>query len=82
VTTLNERMLASGQKITVVQADITNVAVDTIVHPTSNQIHFGGQVGHAISQAGGEQLRKSTAELSHTHGNLPKCGGRLLIICS
>ncbi len=40
--------MASGQKLTVVQADITNVKVDAIVHPTNNSFYLGGEVGYVI----------------------------------
>ena len=61
-----------------IQADITNVAVDSIVHPTNNAFYLGGQVGHAISAAGGDKIRKLTADLHRTHGNLASCRGTVI----
>lgn len=43
-------------QLTVVQADITDVAVDAIVHPTNNSFYLGGEVGSAISRAGGQAV--------------------------
>ena len=40
LTLLSERTLASGQKLKVFQADITNVSVDAIVHPTNNVSYY------------------------------------------
>ena len=73
MTKLSERILPSGQKLTVLQADITDVAVDSIVHPTSNSFYLGGEVGSAISRAGGTQIQRITSDLHRTHGNLTRC---------
>lgn len=44
-TLLSEKTLFTGQKLIVLQADIVNVVADAIIHPTSNNIYMGGQVG-------------------------------------
>lgn len=76
MTTLSERTLTSGQKLTVVQADITNIQVDAIVHPTNNAFYLGGEVGSAISRAGGPKLRDDVQNVHRTNGNLAICGGK------
>lgn len=58
-----------------VQANITDVAVDAIVHPTNNAFYLGGEVGSAISIAGGQKVRDLVQELHRAHGNLAVCGG-------
>lgn len=62
-------------KLTVLQADITDVAVDAIVHPTNNAFYLGGEVGSAISRAGGQKVRNEIDKVHKTNGNLASCGG-------
>ena len=57
----------------VLQADITNVSVDAIVHPTNNSYYLGGQVGSAISGKGGNEVRKLISDLHAKNGNLAEC---------
>ncbi|CAF0711562.1 unnamed protein product [Brachionus calyciflorus] len=77
VTLLNERTLPTGQKLTVIQADITNVVADAIVHPTNNSFYLGGEVGSAIARAGGQEVRNLVNELSRSHGNLGVCSAAM-----
>ncbi len=76
---LSERALPSGQKLTVVQADITDVVVDAIVHPTNASFYLGGEVGNAISNRGGQKVRDIVKQLHITNGNLAVGGGRLIL---
>ncbi|CAF0861549.1 unnamed protein product [Rotaria sordida] len=62
VTTLSERVLIRGQKLTVVQGNIINIKADAIVHPTSTSLSMGGEVGHALSKAGGQELRDALSQ--------------------
>ncbi|CAF0732393.1 unnamed protein product [Adineta ricciae] len=62
VTTLSERVLIRGQKLTVVQGSIVNIQADAIVHPTNNSFYMGGDVGKALAKAGGQQLRDAVAD--------------------
>ncbi|CAF1094007.1 unnamed protein product [Adineta ricciae] len=62
VTTLSERVLIRGQKLTVVQGNIVNIQADAIVHPTNNSFYMGGDVGKALAKAGGQQLRDAVAD--------------------
>jgi len=66
VTTLSERVLNRGQKLTVVQGNIINIQADAIVHPTSSSLSFGGEVGNALAKAGGQQLKEAVANASKT----------------
>ena len=75
-TILNERTLPSGQKLTVVQADITNIKVDAICHPTNNSFYLGGEVGSAISRKGGQKVRDIVQNLHMTSGNLAVGSGK------
>lgn len=58
----------------VLQADITDVAVDAICHPTNGTYYLGGQVGSAISRAGGEEVRKIISQVHLKNGNLAQNG--------
>ena len=64
--------------MTVVQADITNVKVDAIVHPTNNSFYLGGEVGSAISKKGGQKVRDIVKDLHLKVGNLGVGGGERL----
>lgn len=67
---MSEKTLFLGQKLTVVQGDISAVDCDAIVHPTNATFSFSGEVGTALTKAGGEEFKKSIAELEKSHGNL------------
>ncbi|UJR22367.1 hypothetical protein I4U23_025429 [Adineta vaga] len=66
ITTLSERVLNRGQKLTVVQGNIINITADAIVHPTSSSLNLGGEVGHALATAGGKELREALSEAAKT----------------
>ncbi|CAF0917521.1 unnamed protein product [Didymodactylos carnosus] len=66
LTTLSERVLNLGQKLTVVQGNIVNIKADAIVHPTNNSLYMGGEVGNALAKAGGQQLRDAVSNLAKT----------------
>lgn len=93
VTILNERILATGQKVfllknninsynlnisklKVIQADITNVVADAIVHPTNNSFYMGGEVGSAIARAGGDEVKSIVNDLYKSYNNLGICSGK------
>ncbi|CAF1179451.1 unnamed protein product [Adineta steineri] len=65
VTTLSERVLNRGQKA-FVQGSIVNIKADAIVHPTSTSLNMGGEVGHALAKAGGQELRDALSEAGKT----------------
>merc|ERR1719239_2081326 len=54
--TLSEKKLFLGQKLTVMQGDLVKSSADAIVHPTNSTYYMGGEVGRAISQAGGKDF--------------------------
>ena len=58
------------------QANIVDVVADAIVHPTNNTFYLGGEVGAAISQKGGKELRDAVSQLHKTHGNIATGGGK------
>ncbi|CAF3036400.1 unnamed protein product [Rotaria sp. Silwood2] len=62
VTTLSERVLVRGQKLTVVQGSIVNIKADAIVHPTNDSFYMGGDVGKALIQVGRQQLRDAVTQ--------------------
>lgn len=55
------------------QADITDVAADAIVHPTNSSFYLGGQVGSAIAAKGGAEVRKIVSDLQTKIGSLADC---------
>lgn len=63
-TTLSERMLAGGQKLTVVQGDISAIKCSAVVHPTNGSLSLSGQCGSALSAAGGPAFRTQVNQVS------------------
>lgn len=57
ITTLSEKVLSGGLKLTVVQGDISKMTCDAVVHPTSAKFALSGQCGIALSQAGGASFK-------------------------
>ena len=53
VTTLSQRVLEKGQKLSVLQADLTDVKADAYV----THAYLGGMVGGAISRKGGPEMQ-------------------------
>ena len=45
ITVLSEKTLFLGQKLTVIQGDISQLTVDAVVHPTSGNFSLAGQCG-------------------------------------
>ena len=50
---LNEKLLSGGQKLKVVQGDISKVTCGAAVHPTNSSLALAGMCGSALSKAGG-----------------------------
>ena len=44
--TLSEKTLFLGQKLTVIQGDISTIVCDAVVHPTNGGFNMTGQVGN------------------------------------
>ncbi|XP_071528839.1 core histone macro-H2A.1-like isoform X2 [Panulirus ornatus] len=72
-TILSEKKLFLGQKLTVVQSDISTVTADAVVHPTNANLDFMGEVGQALSKAGGKELVQEVRELANCNGALQSC---------
>nr|CAD7255997.1 unnamed protein product [Timema shepardi]CAD7405627.1 unnamed protein product [Timema poppensis]CAD7424167.1 unnamed protein product [Timema monikensis] len=70
ITQLCEKKLFLGQKLTVVQGDITNVTADALVHPTNTNITMMGDVGQALEKRGGKELQQEIQSLRSSHGSL------------
>lgn len=65
---LKKQTLPSGQRIQIVQGDLTQEKVDAIVNAANAQLQHGGGVAGAISQAGGPQIQAESAEWVRQHG--------------
>jgi len=76
-TVLSEKLLLGGQKLTVLQANIVDVAADAIVHPTNNTFYLGGEVGSAIQDKGGKELRDAVSMLHRNHGKISVGGAAI-----
>ncbi|XP_067133396.1 core histone macro-H2A.1-like [Centruroides vittatus] len=63
VTVLTEKQLFLGQKLTVIQGDITDVTTDAIVNPTNNKFYMGGQVGKRLMEVGGKKFEEEIDKL-------------------
>lgn len=75
--TLSEKTLFLGQKLTVVQGDISAVTCDIVVNSTNGTFEMKNEVGAALLKAGGEELKKSITVLHESHGDLAYAGALL-----
>ncbi|CAI7999603.1 Core histone macro-H2A.1 [Geodia barretti] len=64
ITVLSEKTLFLGQKLTVIQGDISQLTVDAVVHPTSGNFSLAGQCGSALRGAGGPSFDSAVKEVS------------------
>lgn len=74
ITVLSEKKLFLGQKLTVIQGDIVNVAADAIVNPTNASFYLGGEVGQALEKAGGKEFQQEVKDLMTANGSLDVAG--------
>ncbi|XP_068207885.1 core histone macro-H2A.1-like [Palaemon carinicauda] len=72
-TVLSEKKLFLGQKLTVIQSDISTVTADAVVHPTNSNLDFLGEVGQALSKAGGKEFVQEVRDLANGSGALQSC---------
>lgn len=72
-TVLSEKKLFLGQKLTVIQSDISTVSADAVVHPTNSNLDFLGEVGQALSKAGGKEFVQEVRDLANCNGALQSC---------
>eukprot|EP00116_Pleurobrachia_bachei_P008316 sb/3468578/ len=56
ITVLSEKTLFLGQKLTVIQGDISQVGADAIVHPTNSNWNMTGACGNSIRTSAGQVI--------------------------
>ncbi|KAM6970406.1 core histone macro-H2A.1 isoform 1-T1 [Aplochiton taeniatus] len=76
-TVLSTKSLFLGQKLQVVQADLSRFESDAIVHPTSSTFYTGGEVGAALEKKGGKEFVDAVQELRKKNGPLDVAGAVL-----
>ncbi|XP_034539124.1 core histone macro-H2A.1 isoform X3 [Notolabrus celidotus] len=76
-TVLSTKSLFLGQKLQVVQADISIVESDAVVHPTNSSLYAGGEVGAALEKKGGKEFVDALQELKKKNGPLDVAGAVL-----
>ena len=69
-TVLEESRLLEGQKLKIVQGDLTTISTDAIVLPTSSSFDLSGQVGTALRQAGGSNFEDDVKSVARSTGSL------------
>lgn len=77
VAILSEKSLFLGQRLTVVQGDISVLTCDAVVNPTDGTFKMTGEIGTSLLKAGGEDLKKSIGALHKSHGDLAYAGAML-----
>jgi len=65
---LVEHTFVSGQKIQIVQGDITIESVDAIVNAANSRLQHGGGVAGAISRRGGSLIQQESDVWVREHG--------------
>ncbi|XP_068587691.1 core histone macro-H2A.1 isoform X2 [Cebidichthys violaceus] len=76
-TVLSTKSLFLGQKLQVVQADISIVDSEAVVHPTNSSLYTGGEVGSALEKKGGKEFTEALSELKKKNGPLEVAGAVL-----
>ncbi|XP_033119709.1 core histone macro-H2A.1-like [Anneissia japonica] len=74
---LSEKRLFLGQKLTVIQADISSIPADVIVNPTNDNFYMGGQVGVALEKAGGKEFMNEVEKLKANQQTLDTAGAAI-----
>ena len=62
-TVLNEQIFSSGQKLQLVQGDLTEERVDAIVNAANSNLQHGGGVAGVIARKGGGVAGKAREDL-------------------
>lgn len=78
-TVLSSKSLFLGQKLQVVQADISSINSDAVVHPTNSTFHTGGEVGSALEKKGGKEFGEAVLELRKKNGPLEVAGAAMTL---
>uniref|UniRef100_W5KPR0 MacroH2A.1 histone n=1 Tax=Astyanax mexicanus TaxID=7994 RepID=W5KPR0_ASTMX len=68
---------SSRTKLQVVQADITTIDSDAVIHPTNSSLYTGGEVGSALEKKGGKEFVEAVLELRKKNGPLEVAGAVL-----
>ncbi|KAM4620241.1 core histone macro-H2A.1 [Polymixia lowei] len=76
-TVLSTKSLFLGQKLQVVQADISIIESDAVIHPTNSSLYTGGEVGNALEKKGGKEFSEAVLELKKKNGPLEVAGAAL-----
>ncbi|XP_027024683.2 core histone macro-H2A.1 isoform X1 [Tachysurus fulvidraco] len=76
-TVLSSKSLFLGQKLQVVQADISSINSDAVVHPTNSTFHTGGEVGNALEKKAGKEFGEAVLELRKKNGPLEVAGAAM-----
>ena len=82
-STLVEQILPTGQKIQIIQGDITTEEVDVIVNAANEFLQHGGGVARTISKQGGSSIQEESNAWVREHGRVSHAnpawtsGGRL-----
>ena len=63
-----------GRLLRVVQGDITEEDVDTIVNAANEELAHGGGVAGAISRKGGREIQDESSRWVQEHGRVPTGG--------
>lgn len=66
-----EHRFESGQKLQLVQGDLTRERVGAIVNAANAHLRHGGGVAGAILRAGGPQIQQESAAWVRAHGPVP-----------
>ncbi|TSY69799.1 Core histone macro-H2A.1 [Bagarius yarrelli] len=61
----------------VVQADISSISSDAVVHPTNSTLHTGGEVGSALEKKAGKEFGEAVLELRKKNGPLEVAGAAM-----
>lgn len=71
---LKEQEIPSGQRLQLVQGDLTQEAVDAIVNAANSQLQHGGGVAAAIARKGGPQIQAESDAWVQEHGPVSPAG--------
>ncbi|XP_060792579.1 core histone macro-H2A.1-like [Neoarius graeffei] len=69
---------ADHHRLQVVQADISSISSDAVVHPTNSTFHTGGEVGSALEKKGGKEFGEAVLELRKKNGPLEVAGAAMM----
>jgi O-acetyl-ADP-ribose deacetylase len=67
-TVLHEKIFSSGQKLQLVQGDLTDEHVDAIVNAANGHLQHGGGVAAVIVRKGGGIIQEESDLWVHEHG--------------